>query len=100
MFDTGLMFGMWLTLGQQLFSRLLHLTQREPRLRASLHLWRLPSPHMHLKVGDYILSPEICVERKAVPDLIASLASGRYGTGQRQHGWVGVMQECFLRARI
>ncbi|GAX84863.1 hypothetical protein CEUSTIGMA_g12284.t1 [Chlamydomonas eustigma] len=30
-----------------------------------------------LEVGDYVLSPEICVERKALPDLQASLASGR-----------------------
>ncbi|KKA26518.1 hypothetical protein TD95_004238 [Thielaviopsis punctulata] len=34
----------------------------------------------HLTVGDYILSPRICVERKALPDLIASLASGRLWT--------------------
>ena len=30
-----------------------------------------------LEVGDYILTPEICVERKAIPDLIQSFASGR-----------------------
>ena len=30
-----------------------------------------------LEVGDYILSPEICIERKAIPDLHSSLASGR-----------------------
>eukprot|EP00798_Chlamydomonas_sp_ICE-L_P001794 gene1794-33214_t len=30
-----------------------------------------------LEVGDYILSPEMCVERKAIPDLIQSLNSGR-----------------------
>ena len=30
-----------------------------------------------LEVGDYILSPEICVERKAIPDLIQSFGSGR-----------------------
>lgn len=30
-----------------------------------------------LTVGDYILSPKICVERKAIPDLIASFKSGR-----------------------
>ena len=30
-----------------------------------------------LEVGDYVLSPTMCVERKAVPDLIQSLASGR-----------------------
>uniref|UniRef100_A0A0G2K855 ERCC excision repair 4, endonuclease catalytic subunit n=1 Tax=Rattus norvegicus TaxID=10116 RepID=A0A0G2K855_RAT len=30
-----------------------------------------------LKVGDYILTPELCVERKSVSDLIGSLHSGR-----------------------
>ncbi|XP_063242959.1 DNA repair endonuclease XPF [Bacillus rossius redtenbacheri] len=30
-----------------------------------------------LQVGDYILTPEICVERKSVSDLIGSLNSGR-----------------------
>ena len=29
------------------------------------------------QVGDYVLSPEICVERKAIPDLHSSMASGR-----------------------
>ncbi|KAH7908756.1 hypothetical protein BJ138DRAFT_1103259, partial [Hygrophoropsis aurantiaca] len=33
-----------------------------------------------LTVGDYILTPEICVERKSVPDLIASFNSGRLYT--------------------
>lgn len=28
-------------------------------------------------MGDYVLSPDVVVERKAVPDLIQSLASGR-----------------------
>lgn len=30
-----------------------------------------------ITVGDYILTPKICVERKAIPDLIASFKSGR-----------------------
>lgn len=30
-----------------------------------------------LTVGDYILTPEICVERKSLPDLISSFNSGR-----------------------
>jgi ERCC4 domain len=30
-----------------------------------------------LQVGDYVLSPDMCVERKAIPDLRQSLASGR-----------------------
>eukprot|EP00002_Diphylleia_rotans_P028659 TRINITY_DN5790_c0_g1_i9.p1 TRINITY_DN5790_c0_g1~~TRINITY_DN5790_c0_g1_i9.p1 ORF type:complete len:868 (-),score=195.83 TRINITY_DN5790_c0_g1_i9:150-2753(-) len=33
-----------------------------------------------LEVGDYILSPEICVERKSVSDLYGSFASGRLYT--------------------
>ncbi|CED82579.1 Structure-specific endonuclease ERCC1-XPF, catalytic component XPF/ERCC4 [Phaffia rhodozyma] len=33
-----------------------------------------------LYVGDYILNPEMCVERKSLPDLIQSLASGRLYT--------------------
>lgn len=32
---------------------------------------------MHLQVGDYVLSPDIVVERKALTDLFASLGSGR-----------------------
>ena len=30
-----------------------------------------------ITIGDYILSPTICVERKSLPDLIQSLNSGR-----------------------
>ena len=30
-----------------------------------------------IEVGDYILTPEICVERKSISDLIGSLNSGR-----------------------
>jgi len=30
-----------------------------------------------IQVGDYILTPEICVERKSISDLIGSLNSGR-----------------------
>ena len=33
-----------------------------------------------LTVGDYILSPEICVERKGISDLFSSFASGRLYT--------------------
>ncbi len=32
---------------------------------------------MTLEVGDYVLSPQLVVERKSLPDLVASLASGR-----------------------
>ena len=30
-----------------------------------------------LTVGDYILTPDICVERKSIPDLVLSFNSGR-----------------------
>ncbi|KAJ8908048.1 hypothetical protein NDN08_008145 [Rhodosorus marinus] len=30
-----------------------------------------------LPIGDYILSPSICVERKSIPDLVSSFSSGR-----------------------
>lgn len=30
-----------------------------------------------LEVGDYILSPDVCIERKALDDLAQSLNSGR-----------------------
>ena len=30
-----------------------------------------------LTIGDYILTPEICVERKSIPDLMSSFNSGR-----------------------
>ncbi len=30
-----------------------------------------------LEVGDYVLTPDICVERKSINDLIESLANGR-----------------------
>ncbi|KAI8576312.1 hypothetical protein K450DRAFT_257648 [Umbelopsis ramanniana AG] len=33
-----------------------------------------------LQVGDYILSPELCVERKSITDLISSFSSGRLYT--------------------
>ena len=33
-----------------------------------------------LTVGDYVLSPQICVERKSVPDLISSFKDGRLYT--------------------
>ncbi len=38
---------------------------------------------MTLEVGDYVLAPTTAVERKSVPDLHASLASGRWGGGCR-----------------
>ncbi|KAJ3225805.1 hypothetical protein HK099_006203 [Clydaea vesicula] len=43
----------------------------------SLFSQRLQLKPCTLEVGDYILTPEICVERKSIPDLIGSFRSGR-----------------------
>ena len=42
-----------------------------------LHKRKLAIRPTTLVVGDYILSRDICVERKSIPDLVQSLASGR-----------------------
>ena len=42
-----------------------------------LHLHGIEVRPVTLEIGDYILSAEVCVERKAIPDLVQSLASGR-----------------------
>ncbi|EFN55307.1 hypothetical protein CHLNCDRAFT_134272 [Chlorella variabilis] len=39
--------------------------------------WGLEVVPLTLEVGDYVLSPDICAERKSISDLRASLASGR-----------------------
>ncbi|KDQ09302.1 hypothetical protein BOTBODRAFT_164970 [Botryobasidium botryosum FD-172 SS1] len=46
-------------------------------LPSLLHKERLQVVPATLTVGDYILTPDICVERKSVPDLVQSFASGR-----------------------
>jgi DNA excision repair protein ERCC-4 len=42
-----------------------------------LHLYGFEIEPLTIPIGDYILSPTICVERKSLPDLIQSLNSGR-----------------------
>ncbi|XP_023196553.1 DNA repair endonuclease XPF [Xiphophorus maculatus] len=49
-------------------------------LPALLHRRGLDIEPVTLQVGDYILTPDICVERKSVSDLIGSLQSGRLYT--------------------
>ena len=38
-----------------------------------------------LTVGDYVLTPDICVERKSIPDLVSSFSSGRLLVGALLH---------------
>ncbi|KAG7507837.1 DNA repair endonuclease XPF [Solea senegalensis] len=49
-------------------------------LPSMLHRRGLDIEPVTLEVGDYILTPDICVERKSVSDLIGSLQSGRLYT--------------------
>ena len=46
-------------------------------LPSLLHAAKMLVVPATLTVGDYILTPDICVERKSVPDLVQSLNSGR-----------------------
>ena len=42
-----------------------------------LHASNLKIIPATLLVGDYILTPDMCVERKSIPDLVSSFNSGR-----------------------
>lgn len=46
-------------------------------LPSILHASRLQLIPTTLTVADYVLSPDICVERKSIPDLVSSFNSGR-----------------------
>lgn len=46
-------------------------------LPSLLHRRGIDIEPVTLQIGDYILTPEICVERKSISDLIGSLNSGR-----------------------
>lgn len=47
------------------------------KLPSLLHQANFEVVPVTIEIGDYVLSPEICVERKSVSDLVQSLASGR-----------------------
>ncbi|CAL1710551.1 unnamed protein product [Somion occarium] len=49
-------------------------------LPSLLHASNLLVIPVTLTVGDYILTPDICVERKSIPDLVSSFNSGRLYT--------------------
>ncbi|KAI0365205.1 hypothetical protein BV20DRAFT_954830 [Pilatotrama ljubarskyi] len=49
-------------------------------LPSLLHASGLLVLPLTLTVGDYILTPDICVERKSIPDLVSSFNSGRLYT--------------------
>lgn len=45
-----------------------------------LHRFAFSLQVVTLSIGDYLLTPDICVERKSVADLTQSLANGRLYT--------------------
>ncbi|KAI0266432.1 hypothetical protein BC834DRAFT_874517 [Gloeopeniophorella convolvens] len=49
-------------------------------LPSLLHASKMIVVPATLTVGDYILTPDICVERKSIPDLVSSFNSGRLYT--------------------
>eukprot|EP00041_Stephanoeca_diplocostata_P030717 m.936897 g.936897 ORF g.936897 m.936897 type:complete len:1006 (-) comp23812_c0_seq12:112-3129(-) len=49
-------------------------------LPSLIHACAMDIVPITLTVGDYVLTPDTCVERKSVPDLIGSLNSGRLFT--------------------
>ncbi|KAI0300476.1 hypothetical protein B0F90DRAFT_1810368 [Multifurca ochricompacta] len=49
-------------------------------LPSLLHASKMDIVPATLTVGDYILTPDICVERKSIPDLVSSFNSGRLYT--------------------
>jgi DNA excision repair protein ERCC-4 len=46
-------------------------------LASVLHARGIQTIPAQITVGDYILTPDICIERKSIPDLIGSFKSGR-----------------------
>lgn len=63
-------------------------TSEPPRVIVDMREFRSSLPSMlhaagmhvvpcTLQVGDYILTPDVCVERKSLPDLVQSFNSGR-----------------------
>ena len=46
-------------------------------LPSLLHASKLLVIPATLTVGDYVLSPDLCVERKSIPDLVSSFNNGR-----------------------
>lgn len=56
-------------------------------LPAILHNEGIQLQPITLEVGDYVLSRDVCVERKSIPDLIGSLQSGRLYVSTRSYNY-------------
>lgn len=56
---------------------LVDLREFRSSLPSLLHAASFVVVPLTLNIGDYVLSPDMCVERKSIPDLIQSFNSGR-----------------------
>ena len=56
---------------------LVDLREYKSRVPSALHRCGLAQVPVHMETADYVLAPDVGVERKSVPDLLGSLASGR-----------------------
>lgn len=56
---------------------LIDMREFRSHLPACIHKMNIELEPVTLEIGDYLLTPDICVERKSVSDLIGSLNSGR-----------------------
>lgn len=61
----------------KLYKVIVDMREFRSTLPSLLHASRLLVIPATLTVGDYIITPDICVERKSIPDLIQSFNSGR-----------------------
>ena len=62
---------------EQLSKVIVDMREFRSQLPSLLHKRGIDIEPVTLEVGDYILTPQICVERKSISDLIGSLQSGR-----------------------
>jgi len=65
-------------------------------LPSLLHASRLLVIPATLTVGDYIITPDICVERKSIPDLIQSFNSGRLWVFFVSHRQTSLVKQCCI----
>ena len=59
------------------FQIIIDMREFRSSLPSLLHASNLLVIPATLTIGDYILTPDICVERKSIPDLISSFNNGR-----------------------
>lgn len=78
---------MSLTDGNQGKKIIVDMREFRSELPSLIHKRGIDIEPVTIEVGDYILTPDICVERKSVSDLIGSLQNGRLFNQVGYGGW-------------